>query len=371
MKKLKVVTIVGTRPEIIRLSVVIEKLDKVFDHSLIHTGQNYDQNLNQIFLKDLGIKSNLIELEIDVKTPSQFIGHLISKLEDKLVSIKPDAVLILGDTNSGFSVITAKKLGIPVYHLEAGNRSFDSNVPEEFNRRLIDHASDFNLVYSEHARRNLESEGIDPRSICLIGSPMFEVSRKYAKQIQSSKILEKMNLNEAGYILVSMHRQENVDDTQRLKSMLSTLDELNKEFKVRIIVSTHPRTKSKLEDIDFERNSQVSFVEPLGFFDYIKLQTNSLLVVSDSGSLPEESSILGFRGLAFRNSMERPEALEAGHVILSGLNSDEVLRAARYQLSSDLHIAPIGDYSIEDTSKRVISFIFSTIGQYKFWKGLR
>ena len=371
MKKLKVVTVVGTRPEIIRLSAVISEMEKVFDHTLILTGQNYDPNLSSIFLEELGLNGPSVRLEIESNSTSSFVGKLISSIEEHFLRLKPDAVVILGDTNSGLSVITANKLGIPVYHLEAGNRSFDRNVPEEFNRRLIDHASDFNLVYSEHARRNLESEGIKSRSICLIGSPMFEVFKKYQQQIENSVILKDLKLKKSGYILVSMHRQENIDEKQRLATMLTTLQNLSKEFDAKIVVSTHPRTKSKIEAFGIEPDADILFMEPTGFFDYVNLQRNSLFVLSDSGSLPEEASILGFRGVAFRNSMERPEALEAGHVILSGLESEEVIRVAHYVMMKEVHISPISDYSIPDTSKRVTSFILSTIGQHKFWNGIR
>jgi UDP-N-acetylglucosamine 2-epimerase len=371
MKKWKVTTIVGTRPELIRLSASIVLFEQFFNHRLIHTGQNSASFMKDIFFTELGIRKPDIELNLGNVSLAKNLSSILVGVEDELVNNRPDAVVVLGDTNSSLSVIIAKRMGIPVYHLEAGNRSFDPNVPEEINRRLVDHASDFNLVYSEHARRNLLNEGLSPRNICLIGSPMFEVIMKNFDAIENSNVLERLCLQKDKYFVVSTHRQENIDSTVRLTAIVNMLNEIANQYGLPIILSTHPRIKEKLANIELRPHENIVLHEPLGFIDYCHLQSKALLTISDSGSISEEATILGFKAITLRDSMERPEALEAGSVLMSGINSGSLIESIEFKLSSGLAKNPPSEYSVQDSSLRTVNFILSTIPNFHFWSGLR
>jgi UDP-N-acetylglucosamine 2-epimerase (non-hydrolysing) len=309
MRKLKVMTFIGTRPEIIRLSRTMVRLDEFTEHIIVHTGQNYDYELNEIFFKDLELRKPDYFLEVDTTSQESSVGDIFKKSGEVLRKENPDAVLVLGDTNSCLSAYMAKRLHIPVFHMEAGNRCFDFNVPEEINRRIIDHISDFNLVYTEHARRHLISEGLPQRRIYLTGSPMKEVLDHYLPKIEQSGALEKLSLTSGKYFLISAHREENVDNQENLSKILSILNMLAEEYKLPVIVSTHPRTRKRLELLtDMKMEKSIHFLKPFGFIDYIFLQMNAVCVVSDSGTISEESSILNFPAISLRQSMERPEA---------------------------------------------------------------
>jgi UDP-N-acetylglucosamine 2-epimerase len=374
----KVVTIVGTRPEIIRLSMLIPQLDETFDHILVHTGQNSDPMLNQVFFKDLALRSPDVFLEVDTSSLGAVLGDTLRKIERVFVQHRPDAVLILGDTNSAIAAVLAKRMQIPVYHLEAGNRSFDENVPEETNRRLVDHVSDFNLPYTEHARRNLLAEGIHPRRILLTGSPMREVINNYLSSIEESQVLKDLDLEPEKYFLVSAHRQENVDFPERLNELLKTLDCIYEEWGLPVLVSTHPRTRKQLEEISgYKDNPGIKFHVPFGFLDYNKLQMNAKCVISDSGTISEESAILGFPAITIRDSMERPEALDFGSIVMTGLKAESVLLGIRNALSSESvsggsesRSFPQG-YEVDDFSKRVLRFMLSTISKHHEWANIR
>jgi UDP-N-acetylglucosamine 2-epimerase (non-hydrolysing) len=321
-----VVTVVGTRPEIIRLSRVIPALDKNFNHILVHTGQNHDPMLSGIFFEELEIRRPDVYLDVDTSSLGSVLGQTLQKIEKVLLEHSPDAVLILGDTNSAISAIIAKRLHIPVYHMEAGNRSFDENVPEETNRRLVDHVSDFNLPYTEHARRNLLAEGIHPRRLMVSGSPMREVLDFYMPKIKASTILEKLELSPGKYFLVSAHRQENVDSKERLQNLVDSLKRVNEKWGIPVLVSTHPRTRRQLEAVlGYDKTEGIIFHEPFGFIDYNQLQMNAFCVLSDSGTISEESVILGFPAITIRDSMERPEALEFGGIVMTGLMANNII----------------------------------------------
>ena len=327
---MKVMTIVGTRPEIIRLSCVVQRLDASVDHVLVHTGQNYDHQLNQVFFDDLGLRAPDHYLEVDTSSLGRVLGETLIKTEQVLTEERPDAVLVLGDTNSCIAAVMAKRMRIPVYHMEAGNRCFDENVPEETNRRLVDHVADFNLVYTEHARRNLLAEGLHPRRILLTGSPMREVLDRYRSQIEASDILDDLGLEPRGYFLVSAHREENVDQPERLRKLLECLEAVADAWELPVVVSTHPRTRRRLEVLEgWESRPDIRFLDPFGFHDYNHLQMHARCVLSDSGTISEESSLLGFPAITLRESIERPEALDAGAIIMTGLNADDVLAAVR------------------------------------------
>jgi UDP-N-acetylglucosamine 2-epimerase (non-hydrolysing) len=371
VKKFKITTILGTRPELIRLSSVISSFDKVFDHRLIHTGQNSDPNLSDIFFEELDIRKPNKFINIESDSLGVFLGKLFIEIDTELYDNKPDALVILGDTNSALSAILAKRKGIPVYHLEAGNRSFDENVPEEINRRIIDHFADFNLAYTQHGKENLLREGLHPRNVIVIGSPLCEVLNRYSTKIENSPILSQLNLEAKKYFLVSVHRQENVDNPERLKQIIASLNRIALNFEMPVVVSTHPRTKEKLEALDISLNKLLIFHPPFGFFAYNKLQKESRVVLSDSGSVSEESVILNFPAITIRNSMERPEALESGSIILSGIEENGILRSICVLESSNKPSRPPEEYSIPDTSNRVIRFISSTLQQHNFWSGLR
>ncbi len=375
MTKLKVMTVLGTRPEIIRLSRVMAALDRYTEHTVVHTGQNYDYELNQVFFDDLGVRKPDVFLNVDTSSLGSVLGGILVSIERVLRERSPDAVLILGDTNSSIAGIMAKRMKIPLYHMEAGNRCFDPNVPEEVNRKIIDRISDFNLVYTEHARRHLLAEGLPHRRIYLTGSPMKEVIEFYRDGIEDSDILEKLDLVPGGYFLVSMHREENVDSKKNLLKLLDSLAVLHQEYGKPVIVSTHPRTRKRLEALgDAYQKGGISFLAPFGFFDYNKLQKNAFCVLSDSGTIVEESSLLGFPAITIRQSMERPEGLDTGSIILAGLEPDRILNAVALVIgmreSGPLPPVPM-DYQINNVSQRVLSLITGTAGLSNQWDGLR
>jgi UDP-N-acetylglucosamine 2-epimerase len=370
-KKLKVTTVLGTRPEIIRLSRIMNEFDKYFEHRIIHTGQNSTKTLNEVFFTSLDLRKPDLLLNIPTDSLGNFLSSLFLEIEREFIFNRPDAVVILGDTNSAFAAVLARRMGITVYHLEAGNRSFDSNVPEEINRKILDHSSDFNMVYSEHARRNLISEGVSSRTICLIGSPLREIIQFYSDEIENSDILSKLKLEKDQFFLVSLHRQENIQYRDRLLGIIHALNILSSNYELPIIVSIHPRTRDRLSEIDVKFHKNIQFNEPFDFFDYSKLQTSARLVISDSGSVSEESAILGFRAITLRDSMERPEALESGVLILAGTEVNGFLTAVEMELQLDQTTTIPAEYEIQDTSQRVIRFIASTIGQSGNWFGKR
>lgn len=367
--KLKVVTVVGTRPEIIRLSATIKLLDRHTDHVLVHTGQNYDYELNEIFFEDLGLRRPDHFLEADTSSLGAALGSILAKTEKVLREERPDAFLVLGDTNSCISAVIAKRMKIPVFHMEAGNRSFDENVPEETNRRLVDHVSDYNLVYTEHARRNLLAEGIHPSRILLTGSPMREVLEQNAEQIAASDVLERQELTSGGYFLVSLHREENVDNPERLRAAIESLQALRAEHGLPVLVSTHPRTRNRLEALDGASKVGIVFHPPFGFHDYNKLQQEAKLVLSDSGTISEESSILGFRAVTMRDFIERPESLDAGAILTVGVQPDAVSGGVALALSEPAR-SVAAEYLIVDASKRAVSFIVSTVHSHSRRLGL-
>jgi len=371
---IKVATIVGTRPEIIRLSRTIALLDQYTEHILIHTGQNYDYELNELFFKELEVRKPDYFLNVDTSTLGKVVGETIIKSEEILRKEKPDAVLILGDTNSSLAGIIAKRLKIPIYHMEAGNRCFDLNVPEEINRRIIDHIADFNLVYTEHARRHLLSEGLPHRRIYLTGSPMGEVLNHYSDKINQSQILTELNLQSHQYFVVSTHREENVDNKENLQKIIEILIFLANTYNVPVIVSTHPRTRKRLENIEnLAIDSRVQFLKPFGFFDYVCLQKNALCTVSDSGTISEESAILGFPAVTLRNAIERPEALDTGSIVLTGFDIQVISDAIRLtvnEFQNGVAIEIPDEYKINNTSKRVLKLILGTARLSNRWDGI-
>jgi UDP-N-acetylglucosamine 2-epimerase (non-hydrolysing) len=377
MKKstLKVMTVIGTRPEIIRLSRTMSLLDRHLDQVIVHTGQNYDYELNEVFFKELELRKPDHFLAIDTSSPGSAIGDIIRKSETVLKQEKPDALLVLGDTNSCLSAYMAKRMHIPIFHMEAGNRSFDFNVPEEINRRVIDHIADFNLVYTEHARRHLLSEGLPHRRIYLTGSPMKEVLDYYLPKIAESNILDQLSLSKDAFFLVSTHREENVDHPGNLGKILDILNRLATEYNLPVIVSTHPRTRKKLESLtDFRPDPRIRFLKPFGFPDYVNLQQNALCTLSDSGTISEESSILSFPAISLRQSMERPEAQDAGTIILTGFEPGRVLDAVEltireHQERKYQQIAT--EYMITDTSWRTLKLIMGNAGLSNLWHGIQ
>lgn len=361
MKKTKITTIVGTRPELIRLSVIINKLDEVFDHRFIYTGQNSDARLSDIFFEELNIRDPDLVFNNSNSTFGSFLAYTCMDLERELSKYRPDAIVILGDTNSALSGIVAKRMGIKIYHLEAGNRSFDSNVPEEINRGIIDRFSDYNLAYTTNAKQNLLREGFHPLNLAVIGSPLCEVITLFKNSIDESKILTKLGVDSFKYFLVSAHRQENVDDSVRLQSIIDSINEVALIFKQPIIFSIHPRTKKNLLRLNLKINSLVRLHEPFSFFEYCKLQINARMVLSDSGSISEEAVILGFKAITIRDSMERLEALESGSVVMSGIEKEDIIKSIGILEINQLSKFPPREYLISDTSTRLINFIMSSI----------
>lgn len=374
---LKVMTIVGTRPELIRLSRVIHRLDATVEHVLVHTGQNHDYMLNEVFFHDLNIRKPDHMLGVDTSSLGAALGGILISAERVMLEEKPDAVLVLGDTNSSIAAVMAKRLRIPVYHMEAGNRCFDENVPEETNRRLVDHVADFNLVYTEHARRNLLAEGLHPRRIIKTGSPMREVLNAYRDQIEASDVLDRLGLTDGGYVLVSAHREENVDPPDRLRALLDCLVAVRATYDLPVFVSTHPRTRKRLEALpEWRAPEGITFNEPLGFHDYNRLQLSSACCLSDSGTIAEESTLLSFPAVTLRDSIERPEALDTGGIIMTGLNRDDVVDAIAVAMAAGQSRDGIGrltpeDYLIDNTSERAVNFILSTARRNREWAGIR
>lgn len=372
--KLKVLTVVGTRPEIIRLSRVMSLLDEHVDHVIAHTGQNYDYELNEIFYKDLDLRKPDFFLNVDVSSLEASVGDIIRKSGELLRREKPDALLVLGDTNSCLSAYMAKRLHIPIFHMEAGNRCFDFNVPEETNRRLIDHIADFNLVYTEHARRHLISEGLPHRRIYLTGSPMNEVLNYYKPKIEGSGILNTLKLEKGRYFVVSVHREENVDNPGNLGKILLILNRLAEDYQVPVIVSTHPRTRKRLEAVEnAQMHPHIQFLKPFGFTDYVHLQVNARCTVSDSGTISEESAILKFPAISLRNSMERPEAQDAGTITLTGFDPGVVMHSIvtvieEHETTRE-RLIPV-DYQVPDTSWRVLKLVQGLARLSNRWHGI-
>jgi UDP-N-acetyl-L-fucosamine synthase len=373
LKKLKVVTIVGTRPEIIRLSRLIPKLDEHTDHVLVHTGQNSDRQLNEVFFEDLELRQPDYYLNVDTSSMGSVMGDVLKKSEEVFIKEKPDAVMILGDTNSAIAAVVAERMHIPVYHMEAGNRSFDANVPEELNRKMVDHVATFNLPYNDYSMRNLLSEGIHPRFIHKTGSPIREIYNFYRKKISESLVMETLNIAKSQYFLASIHRQENVDSPKRLQDIVASLEALAEEWKIPVLVSTHPRTRKHLENLGtVNTNARVQFHEPFGYLDYNFLQLNSTCVISDSGTIAEESSIIGFPAVSVRETFERPEALEAGALTLCKASPESMARGVKYALSRDhSQLSMVEGYGVEDFSSRVLAFLFSTAENSFSLKGRR
>lgn len=368
--KLKVMTVVGTRPEIIRLSATIKLLDEHTSQVLVHTGQNYDYQLNEVFFEDLGLRRPDHFLEANTSSLGAALGSILVKTEQVLLEERPDAFLVLGDTNSCISAVIAKRMKIPVFHMEAGNRSFDENVPEETNRRLVDHVADYNLVYTEHARRNLLAEGLHPSRIVLTGSPMREVLEQNRAQIDASGAVERAGVTRGEYFLVSLHREENVDNKARLRAALDSLEALSAEYGVPALVSTHPRTRNRLNELGATESENVVFHPPFGFHDYCRLQLDAKVVLSDSGTISEESSLLGFPAVTLRDFIERPEAIDTGSIITAGIEPRNVSTAVALALATRRSSAP-ADYLIDDTAQRVVSFMTGTAHTHRQRLGLR
>jgi len=370
LKKLKVVTIVGTRPEIIRLSRLIPKLDEYTDHILVHTGQNSDPKLNEVFFEDLELRQPDYFLNVDTSSMGSVMGDVLKKSEEVFLKEKPDAVMILGDTNSSIAAIVAERMHIPVYHMEAGNRSFDNNVPEELNRKMVDHVASFNLPYNDYSMRNLLAEGIHPRFIQKTGSPIREIYEHYKDKIATSNAVGDLGLSPGGYFLVSVHRQENVDLPERLEKVLDCLVAVREKWGMPVMVSTHPRTRVRLEALAREDLEGITFHEPFGYLDYNKLQLEAKLVISDSGTISEESSIMGFPAVTLRSSMERPEALAAGSIIMTGLEASNLIESIKLETSDKRHASTPEGYEVSNFSTNVLKFLFSTCQVSKQWRGI-
>ena len=372
MKKLKVMVVVGTRPEIIRLSEVIKAIDKYFELILVHTGQNYDYTLNQIFFEEFSLKKPDYYLDSPGKNLGETVGNIISKSYDVIEKEKPDCLLILGDTNSCLAAYSAKRLKVPIFHMEAGNRCFDFNVPEEINRRVVDHISDVNLAYTENARRYLINEGIKNDFLYVTGSPMAEVLYKNMESINNSNVLKNLNLQEKDYFVVSAHREENIDIDSNFLELVKSLNKIAEVYKKRIIFSTHPRTAKKIKEKGIKFNSLITNLEPLGFFDYVALQKHAFCVLSDSGTIPEESAILNFPGVSMRNSTERPEALDAGSIVLGSVREHDLLNSIELAVNSfqEKKENPVKDYRDINVSEKVVKIIQSyyNIVNERTWK---
>ena len=371
MTKLKLITVLGTRPEIIRLTEIIKLADSTFELVLVHTGQNYDYNLNEIFFSELGLRKPDYFLGVAGSHLGETIGNVISKSYEIFLKEKPDALLVLGDTNSVLCTISAKRLKIPIFHMEAGNRCFDQNVPEEINRKISDHISDINLTYTEHSRRYLLSEGFRKDHVFVTGSPLNEVLLRFKNNISKSDIVKKLNLEKNNYFVVSAHREENIDLNNNFEQLVDSINLVADKYKLPIIFSTHPRTKKKIIENKIQFHPLVSNISPLGFFDYVNLQKNSLCVLSDSGTISEESAMMDFSAISIRTSTERPEAIDAGTIVLGGIKSDHVLNALDLTLKTKngyIRSLP-SEYLITDVSSRVIKVIqsYTSIVNHVIW----
>lgn len=365
--KLKVLTVVGTRPEIIRLSCVLNALDAnpAIDHTLVHTGQNYDYELNEIFFEDLGIRKPDFFLNAAGKNATETVGNILIKIDPILENISPDAFLVLGDTNSCLCAIPAKKRKIPVFHMEAGNRCFDQRVPEETNRKIVDHVADINLTYSDIAREYLLREGLSPDRVIKTGSPMYEVLQQFIPKIEASKVLEKLQLEKEKYFVISSHREENISNPKNFEGLINSLNLIAEKYNFPVIVSTHPRTRKMLDSKKIKTHGNIQFLKPLGFTDYNALQYHSYAVLSDSGTISEESSILNFRALNIREAHERPEAMEEASVMMVGMNPERILQgleALQVQQRNPLrNFRPVADYSMPNVSEKVVRIILSYV----------
>jgi UDP-N-acetylglucosamine 2-epimerase (non-hydrolysing) len=365
MKKLKVITVVGTRPEIIRLSRVLSALDasEAIEHIIVHTGQNYDYELNQIFFEDLGLRKPDYFLEAAGKTATETVGNILIKIDPLLEELKPEAFLVLGDTNSCLCAIPAKKRQIPIFHMEAGNRCFDQRVPEETNRKIVDHTADINLTYSDIAREYLLREGLPADRIIKTGSPMFEVLHHYLPQIEKSDVLTRLNIQEGKYFVVSSHREENINSEKNFRGLIQSLNAIAEKFELPIIVSTHPRTRNMIDKMSVEVRPEIQFLKPLGFHDYNALQMRSYAVLSDSGTISEESSILNFRALNIREAHERPEAMEEASVMMVGLSPERILQGLaqlqQQKTGKERNYRPVADYSMPNVSEKMVRIILS------------
>lgn len=365
MKKLKVMTVVGTRPEIIRLSRVLAALDasEAVEHIIVHTGQNYDYELNQIFFEDLGLRKPDYFLEAAGKTATETVGNILIKIDPLLEELQPEAFLVLGDTNSCLCAIPAKKRHIPIFHMEAGNRCFDQRVPEETNRKIVDHTADVNLTYSDIAREYLLREGLPADRIIKTGSPMYEVLHHYFPQIDASNVLEKLSLNKGEFFVVSAHREENINNEKNFLGLMESLNSIAETYGYPVIVSTHPRTRNMIEKMQVETRPEIQFLKPLGFHDYNALQKNAYAVLSDSGTISEESSILNFRALNIRQAHERPEAMEEASVMMVGLSPERVLQGLtqvlRQEVGGQRNFREVADYTMPNVSEKVVRIIIS------------
>ena len=368
MEKLKLMTILGTRPEIIRLSATIKKCDQYFNHILVHTGQNWDYTLNQVFFENLGLRAPDHYLDSVGKDLGETMGNIIAKSYDILKKEKPDALLVLGDTNSALSAISAKRLKIPIFHMEAGNRCWDWNVPEMVNRTIVDHIADINLPYTEHSRRYLLSEGMDGKTIFVTGSPMREVLRDHEAEIEQSKVLQELNLKPKGYFLLSAHREENIDNEDNFMSLMEAINHIAEKYQLPVIYSTHPRSKKIIEKRNFKFHPLVTNMKPFGFFDYNKLQKNAYCVLSDSGTLSEESAMLDFPGVLIRTSTERPEVLDKGTIVIGGITGKEVEQAVELAVNmfeNQEETIMAEDYADTNVSVKVVKVIQSYAGIVK------
>ncbi|MCK0136986.1 UDP-N-acetylglucosamine 2-epimerase (non-hydrolyzing) [Arenibacter sp. S6351L] len=367
MKKLKVLTVVGTRPEIIRLACVLNALDanEAIDHTLVHTGQNYDYELNEIFFEDLGIRKPDHFLNAAGKNATETVGNILIAIDPILEKLAPDAFLVLGDTNSCLCAIPAKKRKIPVFHMEAGNRCFDQRVPEETNRKIVDHISDINLTYSDIAREYLLREGLSPERVIKTGSPMFEVLGNFKTKIEASNVLEKLKLEKQKFFVVSSHREENISNPKNFEGLITSLNQIAEKYDYPIIVSTHPRTRNMLNEKKIKTHPNIQFLKPLGFSDYNALQYHSFAVLSDSGTISEESSILNFRALNIREAHERPEAMEEASVMMVGLNPQRIMQALValevQERNPNRNFRPVADYSMPNVSEKVVRIIISYV----------
>ena len=367
MKKLKVLTVVGTRPEIIRLSCVLNALDsnKAIDHTLVHTGQNYDYELNEIFFDDLGIRKPDYFLNAAGKNATETVGNILIKIDPVLEEINPDAFLVLGDTNSCLCAIPAKKRKIPVFHMEAGNRCFDQRVPEETNRKIVDHVADVNMTYSDIAREYLLREGLPADRIIKTGSPMFEVLNKFKAKIEASDVLKKLNLEKGKFFVVSSHREENISNPKNFEGLINSMNLIAEKYDYPVIVSTHPRTRNMLDAKNIKAHKNIQFLKPLGFSDYNALQYHSFAVLSDSGTISEESSILNFRALNIREAHERPEAMEEASVMMVGMNSERIMQALAtlevQDRNPNRNFRQVADYSMPNVSEKVVRIILSYV----------